>query len=345
MTYSTACSVLAFSLSVAGTAVAQNAASSGALEEITVTATRQTDTVNRVPLSITAVTQDLVDQQGIKSAADLTRVVPGLNVAGNPGGAQQTFSIRGIVGTTGAATTSVYLDDTNLTKRANGGVAQNNGVVLPLLYDLERVEVLKGPQGTLFGGSSQGGTVRYITPIPSLTDVSGSVRAEVSSIGSRGELSNELSGAFGGPLIDDKLGVRISGIRRETGGHIDVYSGYTGAKIKDDANSTSEWAVRASMLWQVSTNVDAQLSYYHVANSAEGGPGTSTAIYVNRQRAPAGQTFTTTRRCVTNNTRTAPLAQPGGRAGPLVRAGQCGVHDSHWRLLAHGRDIRSFHDG
>src|SRR6185503_1514510 len=55
------------------------------------------------------------------------------------------------------ATTNVYLDDTNISKRANGGVAQNNGVVVPLLYDLERVEVLKGPQGTLYGGSSEGG--------------------------------------------------------------------------------------------------------------------------------------------------------------------------------------------
>src|SRR5262249_8922079 len=108
------------------------------LEEVTVTATRQVETVNRVPLSIQAVTQDNLDRQGIKNSADLVRAVPGLATVQNPGGSQQTFSIRGIVGGTGAATTSVYLDDTNLTKRANGGVAQNNGVVAPLLYDLER---------------------------------------------------------------------------------------------------------------------------------------------------------------------------------------------------------------
>lgn len=307
-------SAIALAIGLSGVAAAQNASTGGGLEEITVTATRQSETVNRVPLSIAAVTQDAIDEQGVKSAADLTRIVPGLNVVANAGGAQQTFSIRGIVGGTGAATTSVYLDDTNLTKRANGGVAQNNGVVLPLLYDLERLEVLKGPQGTLFGGSSQGGTVRYITPTPSLTETSGSARAEISTIGNRGELSNELAGAFGGPLVDGKLGLRVSGIRRETGGFIDVYSGYTGALIKKDANSTSEWAVRSSMLWQVTDAFDAQLSYYHVSNEAEGGPGSSTAIYVNRQLAPANQTFTTTQRCVTNNTRTAPLAQPGGPA-------------------------------
>src|SRR4030095_11657742 len=132
------------------------------LEEVTVTATRQIETVNTVPLSIQAVTQEHLDRQGIKNTADLVRAVPGLAAVGNPGGAQQTFSIRGIVGGTGAATTSVSLDDTNISKRSNGGVAQNNGTVTPLLYDLERVEVLKGPQGTLYGGSSAGGHGRVI---------------------------------------------------------------------------------------------------------------------------------------------------------------------------------------
>ena len=130
-------------------------------------------------------TQETLDQEGIKTAADLTRIVPSLNTVANPGGGQQTFSIRGIVGSTGAATTSVYLDDVNLTKRANGGVAQNNGVLIPILYDLARVEVLKGPQGTLFGGSSEGGTIRFITPTPSLTDYSGMARGEFSTMGSR----------------------------------------------------------------------------------------------------------------------------------------------------------------
>jgi outer membrane receptor protein involved in Fe transport len=302
----------ALALSCASTAYAQRA-DSGLLEEITVTATRQTDTVNRVPLTITAITQALADQQGVKTAADLTRVVPGLNVVSNGGGAQQTFSIRGIVGTTGAATTSVYLDDTNLTKRANGGVSQNNGAILPLLYDLERVEVLKGPQGTLFGGSSEGGTVRYITPTPSLTTYSGAARAEVSSMGGRGDLSKEVAGAFGGPLVEDKLALRVSGIKRKTGGWIDVYSAYNGKKIADDANATDEWAVRGALLWKLADGFKAQASYYHVDNSATGGPGSTTALFVNRQPAAAGTTFTTTQRCITSNTRTAASAVAGGR--------------------------------
>src|SRR5689334_25019067 len=91
-------------LGIAAQAVAQEA--TDFLEEVTVTATRQVETVNRVPLSIQAVTQDNMDRQGIKNSADLVRAVPGLATVQNPGGSQQTFSIRGIVGGAGAATTS-----------------------------------------------------------------------------------------------------------------------------------------------------------------------------------------------------------------------------------------------
>ena len=301
----------AVALALAAQAGAQE--SGDALEEVTVTATRQIETVNRVPISIQAVTQDNMDRQGIKNSADLVRAVPGLATVTNAGGSQQLFSIRGIVGGAGAATTGVYLDDTNLTKRANAGVNQNNGVIAPLLYDLERVEVLKGPQGTLYGGSSQGGTVRYITPTPSLTEYTGSARVEGSTMGSRSDISDEIAGAFGGPIIQDKLGFRVSAIRRYTGGWIDVVSAYDGHTIREDANSSKDWAVRGSLLWQMSDDVNAQLSAYHVDNKAGGGPNSQTAVFLpNQQLAPATTTFTTQTRCITSNTRTAPLAQPGG---------------------------------
>ena len=306
----------ALSLSTAG---AQDSRSEGGLEEIVVTATRQIETVNRIPLSIQAVTAEAIEQQGIKNTQDLVRTVPGLYSVQAPGGSQQTFSIRGIVGATGAATTGTYLDDTNMAKRSNGGIAQNNGVVVPLLYDLERVEVLKGPQGTLYGGSSQGGTVRYITSTPSLTETSGKARAEVSTMGSRSEMSHEFAAAFGGPIIEDKLAFRVSGIRRETGGYVDTYSGYTGRLIEEDSNGLTEWAGRIAMLWQVTDNFDATLSGYHANYETEGGLGSETVLY-NRnsgtgpsQLAGAGTTFTTPARCVpaataVRNTTTNPYA-------------------------------------
>jgi iron complex outermembrane recepter protein len=281
------------------------------LQEIVVTATRRADVASHVPMTISAVTQETLDEQGIKTTADLTRIVPSLNTVANPGGGQQTLSIRGIVGGTGAATTSVYLDDVNLTKRANGGVAQNNGVVAPILYDLSRVEVLKGPQGTLYGGSSEGGTARFITPTPSLTEYSGTGRGEYSTIGSRGSPSYEAGGAIGGPILRDHLGFRLSAIKQESGGWIDDYSAYSGKLIRADANTTTDWAARMALLWQINDHASAQLAGYHVETKFEGGPTAPTAIYVNGQQSP-GATFTTASRCITNNTRTAALAQPGG---------------------------------
>jgi iron complex outermembrane receptor protein len=293
------------------------------ISEIVVTATRQSDTVSRVPFTVQAVTQSNLDQQGIKTAADLTRIVPGLNVATTAGTSLATFSVRGVVGGTGAATTGVYLDDTNLTKRANGGVAQQNGVPVPLLYDLERVEVLKGPQGTLYGGSSEGGTIRYITPTPSLTAFSAQARGESSWYTGQGEQSWEVGAAAGGPLVQDKLGARASIIRREQGGYIDVVSPYNNQTIRSNANSVSDWAGRIAVRGQINDRASATLSYYYTSNTSEGGPSGPTLIYLpNGQLAPAGQTFTTPDMCVTaatyRNLATSPLAVPGGAAASGV---------------------------
>ncbi|MBK7117491.1 MAG: TonB-dependent receptor [Proteobacteria bacterium] len=286
--------------------------SASLLEEVTVTATRQTETANRIPMSIAAVTQESLDQIGIKSASDLTQIVPALTLVNQTAGVG-TFAIRGIVATTGAATTGVYLDDTALTKRNNPGVSQNNGAPLPLLFDLQRVEVLKGPQGTLYGGSSQGGTIRFITPTPSLTDYSGMMRAETYVL-QNGAPSTELGGAFGGPLIDGSLGMRVSAIARNTGGWIDTLNVYDGGRIdRKDANGVREWAIRAAFAKKLGDNGMATLAWYRSAYRTEGGPGSQTEVYApNGTRAPATQTFTTPETCYNTSTRapTATTAPP-----------------------------------
>ncbi len=294
----------------AGAASAQTAApAAGAqtatgIEEVVVTATRQTLNVNRVPLSIAAVTQASLDQQGVKSASDLTKLVPALTLVNQTAGVG-TFAIRGIVATTGAATTGVYLDDTSVTKRNNAGVSQNNGAPIPTLFDLQRVEVLKGPQGTLYGGSSQGGTIRFITPTPSLTTISGLGRVEMSST-ENGGLSHEVGVAYGGPLVQDKLGFRVSAIERATAGWVDVVSPYTGQLVKKDANGRLEQALRGAVLWQINERAKATLSAYHSTYVNYGGPDTQTDLYgVNGQLAPAGQTYTTPATCFNNAARAA----------------------------------------
>lgn len=285
--------------------LAQTATDSSGLEEVKVTATRVTETANRVPMSISAVTQSTLDQIGIKTASDLTQVVPALTLVNQTAGVA-TFAIRGIVATTGAATTGVYLDDTALTKRNNPGVSQNNGAPLPLLFDLQRVEVLKGPQGTLYGGSSQGGTIRFITPPPSLTTYSGTVRAET-SFTDNGAPSSEMGAAFGGPLVENSVGIRVSGISRNTGGWIDTRNVYDGGRIdREDSNGQREWAIRAAIAKSLGDKGTVTLAYYRSQLRTEGGPGSQTNVYApDGTRASASQTYSTPETCFNTSTRSA----------------------------------------
>ena len=127
------------------------------------------------------------------------------------------ISIRGVNSAAGDATTGIYIDDTPIQLRTLGFGSDN---ALPYVFDLERVEVLRGPQGTLFGAGSEGGTVRFITPKPSLTDLQIYGKTEL-SFTQDGAPSYEGGLAVGAPIVDDKLGFRISGWWRHDGGWID----------------------------------------------------------------------------------------------------------------------------
>ena len=275
---------------IAGAAFAQ-ATGADQLQEVVVTATRQASTVNRVPLSVSAVTQQTLDQEGVKNVSDLQRVVPALQFTTDSGGAGN-FTIRGIVATTGAPTTGVYLDDTPLQqRRVVSGAAAINGTPTPRLFDLERVEVLRGPQGTLYGGSSEGGTVRFITTAPSLTTYSGVARAELSQVDSGGT-GHEVGLAFGGPIVKDKLGFRLSLYDKHTAGYVDIVDPYNNGAIKyKDANSHDSTAIHASLVWAISDTTKATFSLYNSIVRDKGGPDQWLAPQ------PAGKTYTTPATC------------------------------------------------
>lgn len=217
-------------------------------DEVVVTATKQSATVNRVPLSITAVTAKGIEEQAIKSMQDLSRIVPALQIStsNTPNGAN--VSIRGIYSTVGASTTAVYLDDVPLQRRTTLGAFSGSGDIFPQLFDLERVEVLRGPQGTLYGGSAEGGAVRFITPTPSLTKYSAQARVEGSSTAGGGG-NDEFAFAVGGPLMADKLGFRGSGYYRQDSGYISHVSPNTGATYATGTNTAYNTAVRGALLW------------------------------------------------------------------------------------------------
>jgi iron complex outermembrane recepter protein len=146
-----------------------------ALQEVVVTATRREENLSKVPISVTALTEEALDVRGIKDFSEVARFTPGVNFD-NSG--TNNISIRGISGTGGAGTTGIYIDDTPIQLRA---LAFNPDEALPKSFDLDRIEVLRGPQGTLFGSGSEGGTVRYITTQPSLTKTSVYARAELAT--------------------------------------------------------------------------------------------------------------------------------------------------------------------
>ena len=155
-----------------------------------------------------------MDDRGVKDFADVARFTPGVNFD-NSG--TNNISIRGISGTGGAGTTGIYLDDTPIQMRA---LAFNPDEALPKSFDIDRIEVLRGPQGTLFGAGSEGGTVRYISTQPSLSRASVYSREEVATT-ENGDLSYEAGAAVGGPLVQGVFGARVAVSYRHDGGWID----------------------------------------------------------------------------------------------------------------------------
>ncbi|MGA2861076.1 MAG: TonB-dependent receptor [Steroidobacteraceae bacterium] len=243
---------VALALCACGVALGQNAPapeegqveeSAGALKEIVVTATRREESLSKVPVSVSAFTQEDMDEKGIKDFTDIVRYTPGVSIDQT---GTNAISIRGISSSGGAGTTGIYIDDTPIQMRS---VGFNPDDALPKTFDLDRVEVLRGPQGTLFGAGSEGGTVRYILAQPSLTQDSTYARSEVSYT-QYGDPSYEAGVAHGGPIIDGELGYRVSVWYRHDGGWIDRVDPTTGAVVDSNANREGDVVLRLAGIWR-----------------------------------------------------------------------------------------------
>jgi iron complex outermembrane recepter protein len=223
------------------------AAESGQLQEIVVTSTRREENLSKVPISVTAMTQEDMDTKGVKDIIDIVRFTPGIAID-NSG--TNNISIRGISSTGGAGTTGIYIDDTPIQIR---GLAFNPDDTLPKSFDVDRVEVLRGPQGTLFGAGSEGGTVRYITTPPSLDKTSIYARSEL-SFTQGGDPSYEAGIAAGGPIIDGTLAARATVWYRRDGGWIDLVDPTAtdpqSAVVDKNANYGETTLLRLAALWK-----------------------------------------------------------------------------------------------
>lgn len=264
--------VLSFCMIPTAFAQAQDDEDTVVLDEVVVTAARRAQSILDVPQSMQAIGGAALEELVINSVEDVAALAPNLNVDTNRkfGG---RFNIRGFGDQDGAftafSTVGTYIDDTPLTDaRANLQAA---------LFDIERVEVLRGPQGTLYGEGSLAGTVRIITNRPDPAAYSSRVLARAETT-KDGEASYRLAGMVNLPLVANKAALRITASRDETGGFMDAGPWPTGTPVKKDVNGGSSDYVRAALQFQPAANVTVRPSYTYEKTTAKAGPIDTVAL-------------------------------------------------------------------
>ena len=262
---------------------AQTADTSGALETVVVTAERRSENIQNIPASVTAITGDQLTATGIVNTQDLTLAVPGLNVARSTIATLPT--IRGIGGrsasTGNEGNVAIYVD----------GVYQAQPFAnLFDLDDIQRVEVLKGPQGTLYGRNATGGAINIITRTPSF-DTQANVAVSYGTFNERG-----VQGYITGPIIDGTLAGSLSINASKDDGYID------NLWLKKRQGGNTEFDVHGKLLWQVSDDTKIGLSvldtfinqpdnnegFWWKGNSVLNAPGKNPLGYPNSILVPTG---------------------------------------------------------
>ncbi len=214
------------------------------IEELIVTSQRREQSILDVPISIQALDAVELENRRIENLADLSLAVPGFSVNELPNQSQTHIYMRGMgVQAGNSPMVGVYLDEMPVQ-------ISRAGTIDLRVYDLERVEVLKGPQGTLYGQGSVGGTVRFITRQPELDRFGGKADMAVSFVDD-GTPTEEIKGVLNVPLVEDKLGLRIASSFAKNGGWIDQP-----AAGNEDINTSNLVNVRAKMLWRATDNLD-----------------------------------------------------------------------------------------
>jgi iron complex outermembrane recepter protein len=220
----------------------------GEVQEVIVTATKEgAHAVDDVPMAIQAFSAESLESKGVRQTLDLIELIPGASEQSEIGAGYRIFSFRGsgAGGPVGDGMIGYYLDDTPL------GVP-NNQAAPPLRYfDLDRVEVLRGPQGTLYGQGSMGGAIIFHTKNPDLEKFSVDSQIESGKTDEAGGANYSVAAGVSVPLVSDKLALRVSGGYDYRAGYSDVYQGApVGAPYKTDANDIRSSDAQAVLLWQ-----------------------------------------------------------------------------------------------
>ena len=236
----------------------------GALEEVMVTARKRTESIYEVPISISVISEDLIENLGAQDFTDILRSVPSLTAYQNGPGRTRLY-IRGIANGAGndndtqnGETVSIYLDEIPISL---GAMNPELG-----LFDLERVEVLRGPQGTLYGAGAMAGTIRQVSNKPDLTEVEGKIEGSYANI-SHGTESYSIKGLVNIPIAEDSFALRASAYYNDFGGYLDnVQSG------EKDTNDGTTKGGRLAARWMLSDVFTADFSLFYHDYSDNGRP-------------------------------------------------------------------------
>jgi iron complex outermembrane recepter protein len=258
--------VLAYSIAAAFISPAawaqQQAAPSDQIEVVTVTAQKRKEDPNKVAMSISAVSGAQLQSQHVADFTDLTRVVPNISftaATGNGGAGPGTSNIevRGISSAAGAATVGIYLGDVSLTV----GNVYTMGTMEPKFFDIDRVEVLRGPQATLYGASSMGGTIKFVPNEPDLKEREFTTYADVSAL-KGGSTSYSANAVANFPLVEDQLALRIGVQSQRAGGFIDQVD-RAGKVLANDINKIDDQELRMALKWKPLRNLTITPSFYY----------------------------------------------------------------------------------
>jgi iron complex outermembrane recepter protein len=252
-----------------------------ATERIVVTAPRSTsrdhghlipgEDVRIVPSSLTVLDGDSLATQKLDQITDYAAYVPGLSLdtAGVP--SANIVILRGIASLTEASSVGYYIDDTPI--GASGGWGYGCCTSLDLMtFDLERLEVLRGPQGTSHGAASESGILRYVLKEPNVGRFEARVGADVSAVHGAAKSGTSIQAVVNAPIVDDRLAVRVNAYDSYTPGYID--NAYTGAK---DVNDLRHNGGRIAALWRSSDSLSMKVTAFLDRLSADSLPEVSSA--------------------------------------------------------------------
>ncbi|HET7335688.1 MAG TPA: TonB-dependent receptor [Rhizomicrobium sp.] len=234
-------------------------AQSDGVETVVVTAEKRAQDISKVPVTVQALGGDDLARQGIRDIKSALALVPGASLSGETSQGTQAYQLRGVaVGdTTGDATVATYLDDFAFSVPGVPYAAPAD------LFDLQRVEVLQGPQGTLYGSSSLGGVIKIVTNDPDLTRYDMKAAASFGSVKQHGyNYSADLM--VNVPLIQDKLAVRAV----LSGKHLSGYSFVPALGIRDGNNDDTVMG-RVKVLWQPTERLSLSASYWNFTDQQD----------------------------------------------------------------------------